>query len=135
MPRSPEAQRGAVTASAPSGRGNPPDAERSEVLARLDRLVEALGNNRVAQLVGVSKSQPSRWRSGKERIGPENRCKVLDLDYVFNRLAQVYPQRQAEIWLESMNASLGARPVDVLRLRGVVPVIEAIDAEEQLAYS
>lgn len=111
------------------------DPHASEVLARLERLVETLGNNRFAELAGVSKSQPSRWRSAKERIGPESRRKVLDLDYVFNRLTQVYPPEQAQIWLESHNAALGARPVDILRLRGPVPVIQAIDAEEQGAYA
>ena len=102
---------------------------------RLERLIEELGNNRVAALLSVSRSQPSRWRSGAEGIGPENRRKVIDLDYVFGRLQQLYPPRQAQIWLTSYNAHLGARPIDVLRISGVSRVIEAIDAEAEGAFA
>jgi hypothetical protein len=102
---------------------------------RLERLVDDFGNNRVAELLGVSRSQPSRWRRGLEGIGSVNRRRLLDLDYVLGRLLQVYPRRQAEIWLTSYNAHLGGRPVDVLRLRGVVDVIAAIDAEAEGAFA
>ena len=44
------------------------------------------------------------------------------------RLLEIYPHELAELWLESHNAHLGARPIDVLQLRGAAPVIEAIDA-------
>lgn len=102
---------------------------------RLERLIGELGNNRVAKLLAVSNSQPSRWRSGKEGIGAENQRKLIDLDYVFGRLEQLFTSRQAEIWLTSFNAHLGGRPIDVLRLRGAAPVIEAIDAEAQGAFA
>jgi hypothetical protein len=102
---------------------------------RLERLVDQLGNNGLANLMGVSRSQPSRWRSGKEGIGVENQRRLIDLDYVFGRLGQLYTARQAEIWLTSHNAHLGARPVDVLRLRGVLPVIAAIEAEAEGAFA
>jgi hypothetical protein len=104
-------------------------------LDRLDRLVGGLGNNKVAELLDVSQSQPSRWRRDQEGIDPENQRRVLDLDYVMSRLLQLYPQDQARIWLRSHNAHLGARPVDVLRQRGVTPVIQAIDAEAEGAYA
>lgn len=103
--------------------------------ARLQRLIDELGNNRVAKLLSVSASQPSRWRSGEEGMSAENQRKVIDLDYVFGRLEQLFTARQAEIWLTSFNAHLGARPVDVLRTRGAAPVIEAIDAEAQGAFA
>lgn len=102
---------------------------------RLDRLVEGFGNNRIADLLEVSRSQPSRWRSGKEQLGAASKRRVLDIDYVLSRLLQVYPRRQAEIWLVSYNAHLGGRPIDVLHLKGVAPVIEAIDAEAQGAFA
>jgi hypothetical protein len=60
--------------------------------------------------------------------------RVLDLDYVMARLLRLFPKQQAEIWLESNNAHLGARPIDVLKLRGASSVVEALDAEEQGAY-
>jgi hypothetical protein len=54
---------------------------------------------------------------------------------VIARLLQLYPKEQAEIWLVSHNAHLGARPVDFLRLKGALPVIEAIDAEAEEAFA
>ena len=105
------------------------------IVDRLDRLVGGLGNNQVAELLDVSRSQPSRWRRTQEGMGPENQRRVLDLDYVMSRLLQLYPLDQAHVWLRSQNAHLGARPVDVLRVRGVGPVIEAIDAEAEGAYA
>ena len=102
---------------------------------RLIGLVEGLGNNRVAEFLEASPSQPSQWRSGKEGISPENERRVVDLDYVMTRLLQLFPKEQASIWLTSYNAHLGATPVDVLRLRGAGPVVQAIDAEAQGAYA
>lgn len=93
------------------------------------RVVGALGNNVVANILGVSPSQPSRWRSGKERITLESRKRISDLDHVLDRLLlELYPD-QAGTWLTSPNPHLGgARPLDVLELRGAAPVLGAIDA-------
>ena len=102
---------------------------------RLERLVASLGSNRVAELLGVSRSQPSRWRSGKERMGPQNQQRLVDLDYVMARLAQVWPDELGPLWLTSHNPHLGARPIDVLRLRGAGPVIAAISAEAEGAFA
>lgn len=116
------------------------DAERSpgdqpvvSAEERLEYLARSFGSNRVAELLGVSKSQPSRWRSGKDRMSPENRRRLIDLDYVMSRLlAFMYPE-QAKIWLTSFNPMLGGRPIDALEMKGAGGVIAAIDAEEQAA--
>lgn len=101
----------------------------------LDRLIATLGSNRVAELIDVSPSQPSRWHRGQEGIGPASQRRLIDLDYVMQRLLQLYPREQAEIWLVSDNAHLGARPADVLSMRGAAPVVLAIDAEAAGAYA
>lgn len=105
------------------------------VEAKLDHVVEALGNNVTASLLGVSRSQPSRWRSGKEGMSPQSRAAITDLDYVLDRLLQVLHPKVAGIWLSSDNAFLGGRPVDVLRRRGPRAVIDAIEALAQGAYA
>jgi hypothetical protein len=102
---------------------------------KLERLVGTVGNNRVAELLQVSRSQPSRWRTGKEGMGPESARKVLDLEYVLSRLALLYPPEVADTWLRSFNAHLGARPIDVIKLRGAGPVVAAIDAEAEGAFA
>lgn len=120
----------------PKPRARPPKAAvPAEVGRRLDWLVAVLGNNRVAELLGVNRSQPSRWRTGKEGLAAENRRAVLDLDYVVARLHQVWVPEVAEIWLNSSNPRLGGgTPVEALRRRGVGDVIAAIDAEYQGAH-
>jgi hypothetical protein len=111
-----------------------PSATEWHLGERLDRLVATLGSNRVAELLDVNPSQPSRWRRGVERMSPASQRRLLDLDYVLARVLQLFPREQAEIWLTSHNAHLGARPVDVLRLQGAGPVIAAADAEAEGAY-
>lgn len=130
----------AARASAAVVSGQSPKAKKARLYlvssdARLSGLVKELGNNRVADILEVSPSQPSRWKSGTEGISVANERRVLDLDYVMARLLRLFPKEQAEIWLESHNAHLGARPIDALKMRGVSSVIEAIDAEEQGAYA
>jgi len=106
-----------------------------EVSAEVGRVVAALGSNTVADLLGVSRSQPSRWRSGAERIAPHNRARLTDLDHVLNRLLQVIWPEEASAWLTTDNPHLGGRPIDVLALEGGGPVLEAIDALAQGAYA
>lgn len=95
----------------------------------VERLVTAFGNNSLARILGVSASQPARWRSGKESISPVNRRRLVDLDHVLDRLLlELWPDQVGE-WLTSPNPHLGgAIPIDVLVLRGAPPVLEAIDA-------
>jgi len=95
----------------------------------VERLVGAFGNNSLARILGVSASQPARWRSGKESISPINRRRLVDLDHVLDRLLlELWPDQVGD-WLTSPNAHLGgAIPIDVLALRGAPPVLEAIDA-------
>lgn len=112
-----------------------PTHDSTESRRRLEYVVAQLGNNHAARLLKVSQSQPSRWRSREEGIGSESRRRIADLDYVLARLLEIYPQEVADVWLESFNAHLGARPVDVLELSGVARVIAAIDAEAEGAYA
>lgn len=117
-------------------RVRPKTAVAPEVRRRLAWLVSVLGNNQVAELLGVSRSQPSRWRTGKEGLAAENRRAVLDLDYVIARLHESWVPEVAAHWLRGSNPHLGgAVPLDVLRLRGAADVIRAIDAEDQGAYA
>jgi hypothetical protein len=120
-------------------RGVPAAAEPATLEATRDRrmrervesLVALLGNNRLAELLEVSPSQPSRWRSGAEAPSPLSQRKVIDLDYVMSRLLELWRPRIAALWLEGHNSYLRARPIDVFRLSGAAPVVEAIDFEAQ----
>lgn len=104
---------------------------------RTQFLIECYGNaTKLAQVLGVTKSQPSRWKRGLERPGLEAAQRLLDLDHVLARAQLLWEPDVALTWLESPNAFLdNARPIDVALTQGAGDVLEAIDAALEGAYS
>lgn len=94
-------------------------------------LIGALGSGaEVARLLGVNRSQPSQWRTGKESPSPRTAQQLLDLDYVMAKALQIWPAKTALEWFHGSNDYLdGARPIDVLKRRGVNEVIMALELE------
>jgi len=138
-----KAKTGQFVASA-NARGAEPPGGQAVAAASLDpmrvkarHVVERLGGpTATARIVGVAKSQPSRWVKGEERPSSTSRKHLLDLEYVLSRLDDLYRPAVALGWLESPNAFLGgARPLDVLLRDGPAPVIEAIDASMAGSYA
>jgi hypothetical protein len=103
---------------------------------RADQVVRVLGNRRAAAVLGVSESQPSRWRKAIEVPSSQVAPMLVDLDHIIARLQLIWDEDVIGDWLEGANAFLGgARPIDVLRLNGSGPVLEAIEAEAAGAYA
>lgn len=132
-----------ATEAASTRRGAPraikiaPDAPESyDVTPKLNVAIHTLGNNTVADLLGVSRSQPGRWSRGVEGISPDNQAAILDLDYVLAQLFRAMAPPVAASWLVSPNAHLnGARPVDAFRVAGQRPVTDAIQAHLEGAFA
>jgi len=94
-----------------------------------------LGNKGVAQLLNVSESQPSRWRTGEEVPSARFAPLLVDLDHVVGRLLLIWDQSVVFDWLTGPNGFLeGARPIDVIAARGTNEVVEAVEAEAAGAY-
>ncbi len=103
---------------------------------RAGHVVRVLGNRRAAALLGVSESQPSRWRNAVETPSSQVAPALVDLDHIVARLQLIWDDEVIGDWLEGANAFLdGARPIDVLRVNGSVPVLEAIEVEAEGAYA
>lgn len=100
-----------------------------------ERLVKTLGSNTVATLLGVSVDRPGRWVSGAEEPGRENRTALTNLDSLVGHLLTAFTPEQVPLWLNGQDPYLGARPIDVFRIDGAAPVIEAIEAFEQGAFA
>jgi DNA-binding transcriptional regulator YdaS (Cro superfamily) len=100
--------------------------------ARTEELAKALGGvTALARALGVSPSQPSRWKSGKEQPGPEAARRLIDLDHVVARASLVWHPDVIPVWLRSSNGHLnGQSPLGVLMTRGPAEVIRALDATE-----
>lgn len=100
-------------------------------------LIDALGGvSKLAEALGVSKSQPGRWRDGTEKPGATAAKNLLDLDHVMGRASLVWAPDVAALWMNSSNAFLeGAKPIDVLITRGPNDVISALDATMSGAFA
>lgn len=113
------------------------DSAHASLAAKRTALaVEALGSaTKLAVLLDVNRSQPSRWLSGAEQPSPAKARELIDLDHVLARAVLVWEPDVARDWLTSSNGYLdGARPIDVLRTRGSREVLEALDAAMQGAF-
>lgn len=108
-----------------------------QIADRASAVAAALGSqSKLASLLKVSPSQPTRWIDGSERPNPENARVIVDLDHVIARAGLLWKPSVVESWLSGSNAFLeGARPIDVLRTRGSVPVIDALDQELAGGYA
>lgn len=103
----------------------------NDVLQALRRLVKLLGNNQLGALLGVAKSQPSRWLR-RDPVAPENERRILDLDYVIARALRVIHPDKIGAWLTYQVPTLGwARPIDVLAAAGPEAVTIALDVIEE----
>lgn len=108
----------------------------ADVRPLLTRVIDALGTNAVARLMGADRAQVSRWGGGKEAIGMEMARRVVDLHDVLTRILRVYNREAAAMWLSGSEPLLGgARPIDVLAMEGAAPVIRAIEAIAEGAYA
>ncbi|WAC54604.1 MbcA/ParS/Xre antitoxin family protein [Gordonia sp. SL306] len=107
-------------------------ADRLDPLApsRVGYLADSFGKARLAELIGVSRSQPTRWISGEEFPGPIAAPLLIDLEHVYARARLIWGEQAAQTWLTSQNAHLGgARPIDALKQAGAAGVLTALDAE------
>jgi len=103
---------------------------------RAARLVSVLGNKGVAQLLNVSESQPSRWRTGEEVPSVRSAPLLVDLDHVVGRLLLIWDTSVILDWLTGPNSFLeGARPIDVIAARGTNEVVDAVEAEAAGSYA
>lgn len=108
----------------------------TDVRPLLARMIEALGVNAAARLLGADRGQVSRWNAGKEAISSEMGRRIIDLHDVLTRILRVYPREAASLWLSGSEPLLGgARPIDVLVTEGASPVIRAIDGIAEGAFA
>ena len=108
----------------------------ADISPLLARVVEALGTNAAARMLGADRAQVSRWTARTESIGSEMGRRIVDLHDVLTRILRVYTREAAAMWLVGSEPLLGgARPIDILVLEGAAAVIRAIDGISQGAYA
>ncbi|MBB3035911.1 hypothetical protein [Hoyosella altamirensis] len=119
-----DAKSGKAAKRVPASHADPLARERTQFL------VDRFGSRGLARMIGVSPSQPTRWAQGKEHPGPDSATLLIDLEHILARARLVWGEPTAIDWFSGHNAYLqGARPIDVLKLRGPAPVLDALHAE------
>src|SRR5919108_644652 len=89
----------------------------------------------LADLLGVSRSQITRWLRGAG-IDPLNAEKVDLLELVWSSLLRVYDAEAARAWLFGLNPSLGdRRPIDLIRAGRAEELMRAIRAERADSFA
>ncbi|HEX8395271.1 MAG TPA: hypothetical protein VF665_23180 [Longimicrobium sp.] len=103
---------------------------------RLSAITEILGSDAaVAEVLGVSRAQPRRWREGQVP-DPDNRDRIIGLDAVISLLNGFLAESSIPKWLTGVNAHLGdRRPISLLREGRLSDVIAAIEAQKTGAFA
>lgn len=90
---------------------------------------------RLAELLGVSPAQITRWRRG-QGIDDVNAGRVDLLELVMANLLRLYAMEAAERWLLGVNPSLGGRrPLDLIRRGQAREVLDAIASERAGSFA
>ena len=90
---------------------------------------------RLADLLGVSRSQVTRWLQGAG-IDPANAERVDLLELVWANLLRLYDRDAALSWLFGVNPALGdRRPIDLIRAGRTEELMRAIRAERSDAFA
>lgn len=101
---------------------------------RIDRVIAVFGADLAARALRVNRSQPSRWRAGRERVSSENLATLIELDHVASRLLTLLHPDAIPLWLDGENPFLNGRPKHVLLLSGPRALQIALDGEESGGY-
>ncbi len=102
--------------------------------------VEALSRDfrsqrRLAEALGVSPAQVTRWRQGKG-IDEENAERLDLLELAMSMLQRIYEPETIEAWLFGWNPLLGnRRPIDVIRQGRTEELLAAIRQERAGSYA
>lgn len=110
-------------------------AALSDVHPLLASLVDAFSAATIVRLLDVDPAIMTRWMKDAP-ISAEMAARILDLHAVLSRAFQVFHPRHAMLWLLGSEPFFdGARPIDILALRGAAPLIQALQGIGAGAYA
>jgi uncharacterized protein (DUF2384 family) len=103
---------------------------------KVTALSRDLGSQRrLADLLGVSAAQITRWRRGAG-IDLLNAERVDLLELVMSSLLRLYEPSAAEQWLLGLNPHLGdRRPIDLIRAGRARDVLDALASERSGSFA
>jgi len=82
----------------------------------------------VAQLLGTRPETISRWNSGRNQPQGVSLHRLLELEYIVQRLTELYTPEEARLWIFGRHKALGdQRPADLIQQGRSEEVLRAID--------
>ena len=104
--------------------------------AKVEALSVDLGSQRrLADALGVSPAQVSRWTRG-QGIDPQNAERLDLLEMAMSFLLRLYEPETAERWLFGANPLLrNRRPIDLIRLGRTAELLAALRQERAGSYA
>ena len=107
-----------------------------DVYPQLRALVDSYNARVVAHMLGVDPAQVSRWLEREAPISDVMATRIFAAHTLIARAHQVFTPPNVAPWLIGHEPLLGgARPIDVLVLRGMGPVLAALDGVEDGVYA
>ena len=107
-----------------------PAAAKAEALT-----ADFRSQRRLADALGVSPAQVSRWTRG-QGIDPVNAEKLDLLELAMSFLLRLYEPETAERWLYGLNPHLyNRRPIDLIRAGGTQELLTALRQERAGSYA
>lgn len=103
---------------------------------QLELLEVFFGNqNKVAQILGVSRSRVSKWHKG-ENPDDINKEKISGLNYLMTLLLNHYLPETAKKWLNGSNPFIkNAKPIDLIYHNRIDEVIDAVKQDIAGSYA
>lgn len=99
------------------------------------RLMNAIGSDTAAALLGVAADSTGHWANGQDTPSEAVRLQLAEMNHLVDQLLTAFTPAQARLWLAGQNAHLRGRPIDVYRLEGASPLLDAIRAHQEGAAS
>jgi uncharacterized protein (DUF2384 family) len=99
------------------------------VATRLDeiRKFARVNAREVAWLLNTTPETVSRWRTGRTEPQPDRRDNLLRLEWLVKELSELYPPKEAHLWLYSPHKRLaGQRPADLIQAGKTEDVLQII---------
>jgi transcriptional regulator with XRE-family HTH domain len=109
----------------------------SAVAARLESIKSKGGmrSREIAQLLETTPQTISRWQTGRAEPQPDGLQRLLALEWLVERLGDLYSPDEARLWLFSRHALLdGRRPADLIADGKTEDVLTLIDQLRDGAY-
>ena len=114
-------------------------AEKNVIAGKLEVLKRqaAIRAVDVANMLGTTPETVSRWNQGHAYPRPNKESRLVDLEYIVERLSEFYSDpKTARAWLYSRHKYFdGLRPADLIQEGRIEEVLEAIQLMSDPTYT